>query len=251
MYTLVKPLLIYAFCLAISGCGTKKSVVNLQLSSLTEVEQGKTTHGCLVNASKGKQQFVQTVNYEYSEINLNRQYSFAQISINPDTNQVELLIYCQASHPHMLKNTSLEFSVFDRMSLFTKLDIEERFQSNDDRDSYLQELVRKGFSFTASAWTSSYLDVPQIPTNSPLFQSSESSGYFNVPYGLLGIRPQTSPNCSGGFFSPIEVTIEVPPQTLENVIRYQYIDPSLRSLRQDVGYIPEWRAFGTIKGSLC
>jgi len=252
---LIKPLLVYLLLLTLFGCGIPGSfqnkAVNIEMFSSTELKDGQLTHGCIVKASRGKRQFEQTVNFERSELGLSIQHSKSYISVDPDTHQVRLSIGCTAGHPHMLENTTVKLNVFDWMGISAKLDIEKRFDSKIDRDQYLRELVQAGFKVSVSAWNSPYFDDTQIPTNNPQFQAGELSGIFHVPYDLLGIWRQPSPNCSGGFFHAREFTISIPPQNPEDYTSYRYIDPTLLKLNKEVIYIPEWYASGVIDGYIC
>ena len=151
----------------------------------------------------------------------------------------------------MLKNTTLENNVFERMGFAVYLDIEQRFNSNIERDRYLQNLVRTGFSVEASAWDTDNMKIEPKSPNDARFKSSLLRGYFDAPYSLLGISSQFSPNCSGGSFFPREATIVIPPQSPESVNSYEYIEHTRRSLQTEPIYIPEWRVLGTIRGYRC
>lgn len=222
------------------------------MSSFTELKYGQLTHGCLVKASRGKNEFEQTIEYERSEFGLHTQYSESYVFIDPNTGQVSLQIVCVAGHPHMLENTTLEFNVFDTIVIGVHLDIERQFVSSHERDQYLRELIQSGFNVSVSARNSPYLDdINQVTINSPLFQAGEVSGSFHVPYRLLGIWSQPSPNCNGGVFYPRNLTIKIPPQDPEDFTSYLYRYPRPRKIRKEAIYIPEWNASGVIEGYVC
>lgn len=250
----MKPLSVSVFSLFLAGCGIpgiQRSTVYTELSSLNEVKSDQLTHGCFIKADRGKRSFQQTVRYEKNEFGHRIQYSYAHVSIDPDTNQVVIHIYCEADYPHMLKNTTLENNVFEWMGFSVYMDIEQRFNSSIERDRYLQDLVRTGFSVEASAWDTDNMNIEPKSPNDARFKSSLLSGYFTAPYNLLGIWSQFSPNCGGGSFFPREATIVIPPQSPESVNSYKYIDPTLHSLQKEAIYIPEWRVVGTIRGYRC
>ena len=247
-------ILISICSLVLVGCGIpgiQRSTVNMEMYSLNEVKSGQLTHGCFVKADRGKRSLEQTVRYEKNEFGYRNQFSYAHASIDSDTNQVVVHIYCEAGHPHMLKNTTLENNVFMWMGFSVYLDIEQRFNSNIERDRYLQNLVRTGFSVEASAWDKDNMNIEPKSPNDARFKSSLLRGYFGAPYSLLGISSQFSPNCSGGSFFAREATIVIPPQSPESVNSYEYIEHTRRSLQIEPIYIPEWRVLGIIRGYRC